>query len=81
MTTQNNTPVTLTPHNGGYSKRLYAGHHHKTPVKINVPDNVSYFIYGNPKTRGWIARKPKRKLWLRQLRASLTSKGSGKSSS
>lgn len=51
MTKQTNTPVILTPHNGGYSKRLYADHHHKTPVKINVPNNVSNFIYGNPKKR------------------------------
>jgi len=51
MTTHNNTPVTLKPHNGNYNKRLYADHHHKTPVKITVPQNVSDFIYGHPKKR------------------------------
>ena len=41
-------PVKLEPHRDGYGKRLFKDHHHKTPIKFNIPDNVSDSIYGKP---------------------------------
>ena len=43
------SPVKLTPYNGGYSRKLYKDHYHKTPVKLIIPDNVSDLIYGKCK--------------------------------
>ena len=40
------TPADIKPHNGGYDKRLFKDHHHKTPIKLDIPDNVSNLIYG-----------------------------------
>lgn len=45
----NPVSVKLTPYTGGYSRRLYKDHYHKTPVKINIPDNASDMIYGKCK--------------------------------
>ena len=45
----NQTPVKLTPYNGGYDRKLYKDHYHKTPVKLIIPDNVSDLVYGKYK--------------------------------
>lgn len=45
----NPVSVKLTPYTGDYSRRLYKDHYHKTPVKINIPDNASDMIYGKCK--------------------------------
>ena len=42
-------PVDIKPYNGGYGRRLFKDHFHKTPVKITIPENVSDMIYGKTK--------------------------------
>lgn len=40
------TPANIEPHTGGYDRRLFKDHYHKTSIKLDIPDNVSNLIYG-----------------------------------
>ena len=43
----NKTVSVLTPFTSSYNKRLFKDHHHSTNIKLNIPEEVSYLIYGS----------------------------------